>query len=96
MKKKTYRGDQRKQREAMRKEGHAQWWERTQASYERRKPRGDEKARGFNYREHIKMKKKWNVVICSKFMGTEIPKGKLKFTLKIVNLTNAITEKSNK
>lgn len=56
MKKKTYRGDQRKQREALRKEGHAQWWERTQASYERQKPREDEKARGFNYREHIKMK----------------------------------------
>lgn len=56
MKKKTYWGDQRKQREALRKEGHAQWWERTQASYERGKPREDGKARGFNYREHIKMK----------------------------------------
>ena len=40
---------QSKQREALRKE-------RTHASYEREKPREDEKAGGFNYREHIKMK----------------------------------------
>ena len=38
------------------RKGNAQQWDRTHASYERGKPREDEKARGFNYREHIKMK----------------------------------------